>query len=305
VGIAQFPPAAGIEGSTAIYADSSIIKYWANSCYVSRGYVDIYDKSLGKVSYGDAQNAIGKADNEVVSLGDSGIAILTFPVFISNKEGFDFVVFENSFDGNFLELAFVEISSDSIHWYRFPSVSLTQTQQQIPTFGTLLPEKIHNLAGKYKALYGTPFDISDLPDDVYLDKNKVKYVKVIDVIGSINCPYCSHDFYGNVINDPYPTPFYTGGFDLDAIGVINFTTDNVENVYYESIIVYPNPAYDELYIYNFANTTNYEIISITGELLLKGTIENNKVNITKLKSGLYILKLLNNNYSKAFKFIKE
>ena len=37
----------------------------------------------------------------------------------------------------------------------------------------------------------------------------------------MNNLYASYDSQGNIINDPFPTPFETGGFDLDAIGVIH------------------------------------------------------------------------------------
>jgi hypothetical protein len=33
--------------------------------------------------------------------------------------------------------------------------------------------------------------------------------------------YASYDSQGHQINDPWPTNFPTGGFDLDAVGVIN------------------------------------------------------------------------------------
>ena len=33
--------------------------------------------------------------------------------------------------------------------------------------------------------------------------------------------FSSCDFSGHQINDPWPTPFYSSGFDLDAVGVIN------------------------------------------------------------------------------------
>jgi len=49
-------------------------------------------------------------------------------------------------------------------------------------------------------------------------------VKVIDVIGTIDPQYASRDSFGNIVNDPYPTPFGSCGFDLDAVGVINQAT---------------------------------------------------------------------------------
>ena len=36
--------------------------------------------------------------------------------------------------------------------------------------------------------------------------------------------YASSDVNSHQINDPWPTPFDTGGFDLDAVGVINEKT---------------------------------------------------------------------------------
>lgn len=52
-----------------------------------------------------------------------------------------------------------------------------------------------------------------------LDVNAITQVRLIDVVGSINPAYGSTDALGNLINDPWSTPFATGGFDLDAVGV--------------------------------------------------------------------------------------
>ena len=36
----------------------------------------------------------------------------------------------------------------------------------------------------------------------------------------------TRDAEGHLINDPYPTDYETGGFDLDAVGVLNQTITN-------------------------------------------------------------------------------
>ncbi|HSW68310.1 MAG TPA: hypothetical protein VLH16_07000, partial [Bacteroidales bacterium] len=231
---AQFPPAAGQPGSTAINFNSPDFIGWATGCQVVRGLIKINDPSVfyqgtnrplsNKATFGSPDMAIGQAhasSTHVVSLGDGGSALLTFDSPISNGPGFDFAVFENSFSDFYLELAFVEVSSDGINFARFPSVSLTQTQNQVGGFGTLDPTKIHNLAGKYRQGYGVPFDLSDLEGSHNVDLNNVRYVRITDVVGIIEEPYCSYDSQGNRINDPWPTPFHTGGFDLDAVGIIN------------------------------------------------------------------------------------
>jgi hypothetical protein len=43
----------------------------------------------------------------------------------------------------------------------------------------------------------------------------------VDVVGSITPAYATYDSQGNMVNDPWPTPYSSSGFDLDAVGVIN------------------------------------------------------------------------------------
>src|SRR6185312_6390046 len=133
---AQYAPQAGLPGTTAISASSSAFTEWANGCTIQRGYMDIAQPALGYASTGDSTDALGIADVNVVSLGDSGVATLTFPSPIYDGDGFDFAVFENAFlnplDSNlaYLELAFVEVSSDGVNYFRFPASSLTQDTLQ-------------------------------------------------------------------------------------------------------------------------------------------------------------------------------
>ncbi len=304
---AQFAPAAGQPGSTAIHKDSSIITGWATRCYVYRGWQDINDTSLGKVSYGTAENALGPADNNVVSLGDSGFAIVSFDTPLQDKPGYDFAVFENAFNDEFLELAFVEVSSDSIHWVRFPSVSLTDTNEQVGTFGTLQPENIHNLAGKYRVLYGTPFDLTDIADSPNVDINNIKYIKIIDVIGSIKTNKYSTDSQGHKINDPYPTAFETGGFDLDAVAIIDMTQNNAAEQYGQALI-YPNPADNILQIKSVQEVHQIEIYNINGQKILSQAPFANTVllNIKNLTKGTYIVKIhMSNGHVITKKIVKK
>jgi hypothetical protein len=112
------------------------------------------------------------------------------------------------------------VSSDGINYYRFPSTSLTDTSG-IGPFAYLDPTKLNNLAGKYKANFGTPFDLQELSSNIDLDLNNISHVRIIDVVGSVLPDYCSRDDAGRIIADPWPTPFPSSGFDLDAVGVIH------------------------------------------------------------------------------------
>ena len=160
---AQFHPPVGSTGTSAMHKDSSAFVGWAQQCIIQRGELDISNPSLGYASVGDGFSALGQAGvNGVVSLGDAGEATLTFEYTIYDGPGWDFAVFENSFNDSYLELAFVEVSSDGVNFQRFPAVSNTQDSIQIDGFGNIDATKINNLAGKYRSLYGTPFDLADL-----------------------------------------------------------------------------------------------------------------------------------------------
>jgi hypothetical protein len=227
---AQFPPAQDQPGTTAMHADSSAFVAWATGCVAEPGPMNIANPSAGNAGAGwPASNVIGYPQGTmgVTCLGDGGMATVTFASPICNREGPDFAVFENGFanSGNpslwFLELGFVEVSSDGENFFRFPAYSNVQTVTQIDGMGCIDPSQIHNLASKYGAMYGTPFDLDEVPDDPLLDKDYITHVRIVDVVGSINPEYASYDCQGNPINDPWPTPFASGGMDLDAVGVIH------------------------------------------------------------------------------------
>jgi len=245
----QYPPPAGQPGTTAMSEDSSVFISWAKYCKVHRGYVKISDtlflyNGSNKATYGDEYYGVGKANDSVVSLGDGGYATLSFDPPIMNGTGFDFAVFENAINDSFLELAFVEVSSDGIRYVRFPSVSLTQTNTQVGTFGSLDATKINNLAGKYRSTYGTPFDLDELKDSSGIDLNHIIRVSIVDVVGCIQPPYATYDSQGHIVNDPWPTPFWSCGFDLDAVGVIHAGVQGVEthNTLDSYIDIFPNPV---------------------------------------------------------------
>lgn len=219
---AQFDPPAGQAGSHAIVYDSPLFMDWAVFASPQVSWANIMDTTLGKANTGNANAVLGPAlSNGVLSLGDGGSVILQFNSSIFNGDGYDFAVFENSFSDDFLELAFVEVSSDGVNFVRFPATSYTQTEIQVDTFGLLDATKINNLAGKYRAGFGTPFDLEELMGNPLLDVNRITHIKIIDVVGSIQPQYATYDQYGNIINDPFPTPFPQSGFDLDAVGVIH------------------------------------------------------------------------------------
>ena len=207
-----FEPAAGQAGSTAISKSDPAIVQWAT------GYKDYLPGTGVDATWKTPEKALGAAvgdSYDVVVLGDNGRITLSFGGYITNGAGADFAVFENSFSDTFLELAWVEVSSDGTNFFRFPNYSYTS--KAVGGFGAVDPTNIDGLAGKYRQGYGTPFDLDLLAGTAGLDVNKVQYVRIVDIVGNGS----ARDSLGNVIYDPYPTTG-SAGFDLEAVGVMHF-----------------------------------------------------------------------------------
>jgi len=236
-----YPPSAGQPGSTALAATDPRFVAWVSAeadVALERGPRDVSDPGSPSATFGSERSVLGRPDadeaatppapqqpDSVVSLGDGGRITLSFSPPITDAAGPDFAVFENSFSDTFLELAFVEVSSNGRHFVRFPTTSLTQTTTQIdqnnPQARSVDPTEIDGFAGKYRAGFGTPFDLADLAGSPGLDVAAVTHVRIIDVVGAIDPAYGTRDSAGRLINDPWPTPFVSGGFDLDAVGVLH------------------------------------------------------------------------------------
>lgn len=294
---AQFAPAAGEEGSTAIAADDNQIANWAINCEVERGWQNIMLPDSGMVTNGVVENVPGVADNLVVSLGDGGMATVTFEYPVRNGEGWDFAVFENAFDDNFLELAFVEVSSDGEQFFRFPATSLTDITEQTPTFGLTDCTKINNLAGKYRGGYGTPFDLEELSEfSDQLDLEHITHVRIIDVVGSIDPEFGSMDADGRMINDPFPTLFPVGGFDLDAVAVIHQNIDlgTADEAFLSSLVdVFPNPVNSgemlRLEYHEQLETDRIQLINAASIVKKTWDGRQQQLNVPDLPGGIYFL----------------
>lgn len=292
--IAQsFAPAPNEVGTTAIYKDSSIFVNWASGINLTRGFLNIADKNLGFVSYGTPEKALLKAEGnpmDVVSLGDSGIAILTFEHPLFNGDGFDFAVFENAFADHIMELAFVEVSSDGVHFARFPATSEIPLTPQLTGFEYSNCGYVNNLAGKYRQGYGTPFDLSEIIDPL-VDLNNITHIKLIDVIGSTDLNIGSFDTQNQLINDPYPTAFESGGFDLDGLGVIHSKNPaSIKQLQNETHYIHSSK--EQLTVFNLNESFSYRIIDLLGKQKLEGILDKSgEVSIIDLQQGIYILEL--------------
>jgi hypothetical protein len=310
--VAQFAPPAGQEGTSAMHADSAAFVAWATGCVVEHGPMNITNSNAGVAGSGyPAENALGAPDGTfgVTCLGDGGVATLTFDSPICNGEGPDFAVFENGFanaqDPNmfFLELAFVEVSSDGEHFFRFPAVYNAPVEPQVDGMGCIDPRLIHNLASKYAAFYGTPFDLDELPDTVELDKSRVTHVRLVDVVGIIDPEYATYDSQGHIVNDPWPTPFPSSGFDLDAVGVIHDLAHcSVSDHLSTEMLVYPNPIHNILSV-DRDDVVSMTVFSLTGQQVLFS--DSRCIDVSMLPNGVYLVRVLTKETAVVNRIIKN
>jgi hypothetical protein len=214
-----YAPAAGQPGSTAIEKpddpnDTSVFAGWAD------GWCDYIIGTNVIADWQTPQKALGVAKGDsfdIVCLGRGGRITLTFSTPIANGPGWDFATFENSVNDTFLELGYVEVSSDGVHFVRFDNYS--QTASPVWAYGGFDPTDVTGYCSKYRQGFGTPFDLQELAGAELLDITRITHIRIVDIVG--DGTYL--DTAGNPIYDPYPANG-SAGVDLDAIGVLHQKT---------------------------------------------------------------------------------
>ena len=79
----------------------------------------------------------------------------------------------------------------------------------------------------------------------------------------------------------------------------------VGNANVTSVQVYPNPATDVLNVSKVSNNATYSIYNVAGQIVAKGKIADNKVQVAKLQAGVYIISVEDNGNVEKVKFIKK
>ena len=82
------------------------------------------------------------------------------------------------------------------------------------------------------------------------------------------------------------------------------TLSSNDSVQFDEITIWPNPVHDYINI-NLEETINYLIYSIDQKVVTRGITSNQKIDVSELERGMYLLYLRDNNTFETLKFIKQ
>ena len=116
--------------------------------------------------------------------------------------------------------------------------------------------------------------------------------------------------YSYLVETKNWTELNNGNFALSPYSVTIFHGQNhplgIESIENKDCLLAPNPTMGKLHLVNNHERYDFQILSIIGQLLETGKVENDEIDITKYSSGIYFVRLFNKDrYSKELKVIKK
>ena len=114
------------------------------------------------------------------------------------------------------------------------------------------------------------------------------------MIGILDDSIGSKDASGDLVNDPFPTPFESCGFDLDGVGVLHqvpladkaFKTET-------SLRIYPVPCISGLYVEDpDERFQNWVLLDLNGRTIQQGKFrgQRQKIDLGGIPQGSYFLR---------------
>ncbi|MBN2820023.1 MAG: T9SS type A sorting domain-containing protein [Bacteroidales bacterium] len=83
-----------------------------------------------------------------------------------------------------------------------------------------------------------------------------------------------------------------------------YNTSNINRIQTETIKIYPNPATQNIYFKGIFNLKEFCIYNVTGQTVLSGNSDGNSIDISKLKSGIYFIKINSDKTIYTSRFLK-
>ncbi len=152
------------------------------------------------------------------------------------------------------------------------------------------------------------YDFDDQGEEVMVSATKVSpwtgtiVIPTNAMIGATRMRVRLHDTAYTPNYTPCGTSSYGQVEDYTLnIGTLVATSENS----LADIQVYPNPATDVLNVTKVSNNAVYTIHSISGQVVAKGKVADNKVAVSNLQKGVYIISVEDKGNVSKVKFIKK
>ena len=91
---------------------------------------------------------------------------------------------------------------------------------------------------------------------------------------------------------------------FDDVAIFDITVGTNNNFEQNEITIYPNPANNTISV-NLKNNSTFNILDLTGRLVIASKVENNTIDISNLNKGVYILQTNSVNGTINTKFLKQ
>jgi surface protein len=143
------------------------------------------------------------------------------------------------------------------------------------------------------------FSFSGLSTDNYdfiLNSWSQQSLQANVAFGAEGVNYCNGEDARQKLIDDYSWDITDGGLDCATLRLED------QNLF--AISVYPNPAKDKLFIQGLLKPTKISVYNVLGKLILS-KITLNEINVNNLQSGIYIIKVKEEQKQIVRKFIKN
>lgn len=129
-----------------------------------------------------------------------------------------------------------------------------------------------------------------VPADAFVSMTDYKYVRMRVAMAKDEIPVNCVNFQNGEVED------YT--VRISKPGVANALNQT-------EILIYPNPVSTVLNVKNISKKANYKIYSAAGQVVSSGLILNNKIDVSRLINGVYVIDIEDAQGTAQKKFIKE
>jgi hypothetical protein len=141
-----------------------------------------------------------------------------------------------------------------------------------------------------------------------LDIQNITHIRIIDVVGCVQPAYATYDQNNGIVNDPWPTEFGSGGFDLDAVGVIHQQPVSLpENSQQQRFSVYPSAFTERITVQSaFGENADVRVTDLNGRALYFGRLPAHgrlQIDLAYLQPGMYIVTLSGRDFGTLTKRI--